>query len=251
MGTSGAYKGSGGKDAKAIRDAVADYLDLDSSAPSLDAAAIQRVINLIRPRTHNGLGGDGPSGGSGGTGGTFEGARSGGGPRRFAAASARCAGRAATAANAYATGDAVTLERLGLDYDELRSLGDDFEVLRRIVDSACAAPDSTIEDHEQRLVAAEVADWVLAQEREGTELTPEQIVRQAIATIIAVTLLVETGELINTSNHADRIESDIRDAAEALAAQATLSAEGASEAELSQAVENGLETIRGIVKGGD
>ena len=75
--------------------------------------------------------------------------------------------------------------------------------------------------------------------------------RQAIATIISVTLLVETGELINTSNHADLVEREIRDAAEALAAQATLSAEGASEAELSQAVESGLETIRGIVKGGD
>jgi hypothetical protein len=179
------------------------------------------------------------------------GTSSGGSVRRSTAASARTAGRAAAAANAYATGDAVTLARLGLDYDELRGLGDDFEVLRRIVDTACAAPDSTIEDHEQRLIAAEVADWILAQEREGTELIPEQIVRQAVATIIAVTLLVETGELISASSHADQVEREIRDAAEALAAQATLSAGGASEAELSQAVESGLETIRGIVKGGD
>jgi hypothetical protein len=255
MGHSGVYKGSGGKDAKALRDAVADYVDLDSSTPaaaaSLDAAALRRVINLIRPRTQGGQAGDGPGGGGGGTRGRSEPTRGGGGPRRSAAASARTAGRAAAAANAYATGDAATLQRLGLDYDELRGLGDDFEVLRRIVDSACAAPDSTIEDHEQRLVAAEVAEWVLAQEREGTELPPEQIVRQAIATIIAVTLLVETGELINMSNHADLVEREIRDAAEALAAQATLSAEGASEAELSQAVESGLETIRAIVKGGD
>jgi len=261
MGTSGAYSGSGGKDGKAVRDSIGDYLDglpaadgpngPDSDRPALDPAALRRVINLIRPRSSGGGGGDGPGGGGGGGisgGGT--GARSGGGPQRSAAASARTAGRAAAAAYAYRTGDAATLQRLGLDYNELQSLGDEFEVLRRIVDMACAAPDSTIEDHEQRLVAAEVGEWVLEQERDGSPPTPEEIVRQTIATIIAEALLVESGDLVNSHAQSDVAESDIRDAAEAIAAQATLSIDGATEDEISHAVEAGLETIRSIVGGG-
>ena len=173
-----------------------------------------------------------------------------GGPQRSAAASARTAGRAAAAAYAYRTGDAATLQRLGLDYNELQSLGDEFEVLRRIVDMACAAPDSTIEDHEQRLVAAEVGEWVLEQERDGSPPTPEEIVRQTIATIIAEALLVESGDLVNSHAQSDVDESDIRDAAEGIAAQATLSIDGATEDEISHAVEAGLETIRSIVGGG-
>lgn len=257
MGTSGAYSGSGGKDGKAVRDSIGDYLDglpsadgPDSDRPVLDPEALRRVINLIRPRSSGGGGGDGPGGGGGGgisSGGG--GSRSGGGPQRSAAASARTAGRAAAAANAYRTGDAATLQRLGLDYNELRGLGDEFEVLRRIVDMACAAPDSTIEDHEQRLVAAEVGEWVLEQERDGSPPTPEEIVRQTIATIIAETLLVESGDLVNSHSQADVAESDIRNAAEAMAAQATLSIDGATEDEISRAVEGGLETIRSIVGG--
>ncbi|AOT06069.1 hypothetical protein [Arthrobacter sp. U41] len=256
MGTSGAYSGSGGKDGKAVRHTIGDYLDkfptsdltqgIDGNRPSLDPAALQRVINLIRPRSSGGTGGDGPGGGGGG-GRASGGSRSSGGPQRSAAASARTAGRAAAAAYAYRTGDAATLQRLGLDYNELRALGDEFEVLRRIVDMACSAPDSTIEDHEQRLVAAEVGEWVLEQDRDGNPPTPEEIVRQTIATIIAETLLVESGDLVNSHEHADIAETDIRDAAEAMAAQASLSVDGATEDEISRAVETGLETIRGIV----
>lgn len=261
MGTSGAYSGGGGKDGDAVRDAIGAYLDglpatagpdgTDGDRPLLDPAELQRIINLIRPRSPSGGGGDGPGGGGGGraSAGTTS-SRSGGGPRRSSATSARTAGRAAAAAYAYRTGDAATLGRLGLDYNELRALGDDFEVLRRIVDMACAAPDSTIEDHEQRLVAAEVGDWVLKQEGDGALPTPEEIVRQTIATIIAETLLVESGDILNSHNRADVAESDIRDAAEAIASQATLSVGGATEDEISGAVEAGLETLRGIV-GGD
>lgn len=261
MGTSGAYSGSGGKDGKAVRAAVGQYLDGLSAADAprgadgdrlpLDPAVLQRIINLIRPRSSGGGGVDGPGGGGGaGRASGGGGSRSSGGPRRSAAASARTAGRAAAAAYAYRTGDTATLARLGLDYNELRGLGDEFEVLRRIVNMACAAPDSTIEDHEQRLVAAEIGEWVLEQERDGNPPTPEEIVRQTIATIIAETLLVESGELINSHELADVAESDIRDAAEAIAAQATLSVDGATEDEISRAVEAGLETIRGIVGGG-
>lgn len=261
MGTSGAYSGSGGKDGKAVRDAISDYLDGlpdpgatgadgngDASRRPLDLASVQRVIHLIRPRSSGG-GGDGPSGGGAGLSPASGGSRSGGGPQRSAAASARTAGRAAAAAYAYRTGDAATLERLGLDYNELRGLGDEFEVLRRIVDMACSAPDSTIEDHEQRRVAAEVGEWVLEQDV-GHPPTPEEIVRQTIATIIAETLLVESGDLVNAHTQANIAEGDIRDAAEAIAAQASLSVDGATEDEISRAVESGLDTLRGIVGGG-
>ncbi len=258
MGTSRAYSGSGGKDGKAIRDTIKDYLDglsgsdtggSDRDPPPLDPVALQRVINLIRPRSRSGGGGDGPSGGGGAGGGT--GSRGGGGPQRSAASAARTAGRAAAGAYAYSTGDTATLQRLGLDYNELRGLGDEFEVLRRIVDMACSTSDSTIEDHEQRRVAADVAEWVMEQQRDGYLPTPEEMVRQTIAVVIAETLLVESGGLVNNHNQADVAESDIRDAAEAIAAQVELSVDGAREDEISRAVEAGLETIRGIVGGGD
>jgi hypothetical protein len=248
MGTSGAYSGSGGKDGKTIRDTIGDYLDglsspdgpvPDDQRPSLDPATLQRVINLIRPRTTSSGRGDGPGSGGGASGGGT-GSR-GGGPQRSAAGSARTGGRAAAAAYAYSTGDAATLQGLGLDYNELRSLGDEFEVLRRIVDMACSTPDSSIEDHEQRRVAAEVAEWVMKQERDSYLPTPQEMVRQTIAVIIAETLLVETGDLINSRLRADIAEDDIRDAAEAIAAQADLSVDGATEvksAEPSRPVSN-------------
>lgn len=259
MGTSGAYSGSGGKDGRAVRETVSGYLDgllaadgaelTPADRPPIDLAALRRVINLIRPRASGAGDSDGPGGGGGGGASNGAGSRSGGGPQRSATASARTAGRAAAAAYAYRTGDTATLERLGLDYNELRALGDEFEVLRRIVDMACAAPDSSIEDHEQRLVAAEVGEWVLEQERDGSPPSPEEIVRKTIGLIIAETLLVETGDLVNSHTQADVAESDIRDAAEAIAAQATLTVDGATEVEISRAVEAGLETIRGIVRG--
>ena len=261
MGTSGAYSGSGGKDGKAVREAISAYLDglpatdgaerTPTGRPPIDPAALRRVINLIRLRSQGPGGGDGPGGGGGGGGASNgAGSRSRGGPQRSAAASARTAGRAAAAAYAYRTGDTATLERLGLDYNELRALGDEFEVLRRIIDMACSAPDSSIEDHEQRLVAAEVGEWVLEQERDGgSPPAPDEIVRKTIALIIAETLLVETGDLVNSHAQADVAEQDIRDAAEAIAAQAKLTVGGATEVEISRAVESGLETIRSIVQG--
>lgn len=258
MGTSGAYSGSGGKDGKALRDGIQDYLNsLDESPPigsngddrpPIDPSTIQSVIDLIRPLTPSGSGGGVGGGRASGESGT--GSRGGGGSRRSAAGSARTAGRAAAAAYAYRTGDAATLERLGLDYTELRNLGDQYEVLRRIVDMACGTPNSTIEDHEQRRVAADVAEWVLGQEEDGYVPTPEEIVRQTIATIIAEAILVESGELVNNHDQAGIAEGDIRDAAEALANRASLSVDAATEDEISRAVESGIETLRNISKSG-
>lgn len=254
MGTSGAYSGSGGNDGKAVRDAIRSHLDTlpgANTSPSrspvpLDPAALQRIINLIRPRSAAGSGANGRAGGGGGTaGGT--GARGGGGLQRTAATSARTAGRAAAAAAAYGAGDAATLQRLGLDYQELRSLGDDVEVVRRIVDMACAKADSTIPDHEQRHLAADVAEWVLTRELDGTSPNPEEIVRQSIAAIISETILVESGDLINSHENSLIVERDIRDAAEALADKATLTVTGATENDISRAIEDGLDTLRTII----
>jgi hypothetical protein len=256
MGTSGAYSGSGGRDGKAVRDAIADYLDgapdpSDDQTPSetthLDPANLQRIIHLIRPRAGGGPGG-GPGGGgvAAATGGGGRSSRASGGPQRSAARAARTAGRAAAGAYAYRTGDAATLQRLGLDYAELRAIGDDFEVLRRIVGMACSAPDSTIEDHEERLVAADVAEWVFTQGGDGSLPSPEEIVRHAVAVIIAETILSEAGDLINASDRAEISEADVRDAAEALANRAELSVDGATEEEIARAVEGGIETLRDI-----
>jgi hypothetical protein len=259
MGTSGAYSGSGGSDGKAIRDAIGDYLEgiaaptdqtpLGTNGQRLDPEAVRRILTLLRsaPTRASGGGGPGGGGGSGSQVGTSTGrSRTGGGPQRSMARSARTAGRAGTAAYAYRTGDAETLQRLGLDYDELRGLGDQFEVLRRIVDMACGTSDSTIEDHEQRLVAAEVAEWVLDLEGSDYIPTPEEIVRQTIALIIAQTLLSETGNLINCTDNAIMAEQEIRDVAEALANQAQLSVDGATEDEITRAIESGIETLRSI-----
>ncbi|MFF7216821.1 hypothetical protein ACFZAU_40975 [Streptomyces sp. NPDC008238] len=217
--------------------------------PGLDPKMLRSIVNMIRPHVGGGSGGDGPGGGGGGSG--SGGAGSGGGLQRSAAASARTAGRAAAAAYAYRAGDAATLQRLGLDYNELRSLGDDGEVARRIVTMACDAADSTIPDHEQRMVTADITEWILEHEDAGGRLpTPEEIVRQTIATIIASIALSESGDLVNQHEMADVAESDIRDAAEAMANQADLSVGGANEDEMGRAIEDGLEVIRSIF-GGD
>ncbi|MFC9545846.1 hypothetical protein ACFTXK_14550 [Streptomyces sp. NPDC056956] len=253
MGTSGAYSGSGGKDGKHSREVMQQHLDSlaggssGDSRPELDPQLMQGIVNMLRPRA-SGAGGDGPSGGGGG--GVGSGSRSGGGPQRSAAASARTTGRAAAAAYAYRTGDAATLQRLGLDYDELKTLGDDGEVARRIVTMACDAADSTIPDHEQRMVTADITEWILEHEEAGGQLpTPDEIVRQAIATIITSVALTENGDLINQHERGDVAESDVRDLAEALAHHAHLSVAGASEDEISRAIEDGIDTIRTILAG--
>lgn len=262
MGTSGAYSGSGGKDGRKVRDAVAGHVNGipatgggtngNTHRPALDPNSIAPIINLIRPRGAGSGGADGPGGGGGrarGPGSSATGSGTSGGPRRSAARSARSAGRAAAAAYAYRTGDAATLARLGLDYATLTALGDDFEVLRRIVEMACSSSDSTIEDHEQRLVAADVAEKLLGDDGSNPLPPLEDIVRETIATIIAQTVLVETGDQLNQGTNADAAEADIRDAAHALAERATLSITGATEDEMAKAMEDGIESLRTILGG--
>jgi hypothetical protein len=254
MGTVGSYSGSGGKPGNDTRDAVTDWLEQLPSdprpgqpqpdRPKLDSDALLSAIQLLRPRGR-GAGGDGPGIGGGGGGGGSR--RTGGGPRRSTSASARSAGRAAAAAYAFATGDAAALARLGLDYAELAALGDPVEVVRRIVEAACGPrTDSSIEDHERRLVAAELAEWVIAEGENGSLPSPEEIARRTIATIIAEAILVETASEATQHDQGALVEEEIRDAAEALAEKATLSIDGATEEEFYAAIEAGIETLRAI-----
>jgi hypothetical protein len=267
MGTSGSYSGSGGKLGDDLRDNINDWLNLlpsqppaqpdgepghqvdqgepgqprptDQGRPRLDPRALLPVVGLLRPRSPRGGGGDGPGGGGG--------TRT-GGPQRSAAQAASTTGRAGAAAYAYRTGDTTTLERLGLDYAELTALGDPFEIVKRIVDAVCGPrSNSTIEDHEQRLVAADIAEWVLTEHADGAAPAPGEIVRHAIALVIADSVLSETGQIVNESEHAAVAEADIRDAADALAARAELSSTGATEDEFARAIEQGIEALREIL----
>lgn len=267
MGTVNSYSGRNSKPAKDLRNDLVDWLDQlpkvpppdrpeesdpDQERPRLTPDTLLNGVQLLRPRSSGGGGGDGPGGGGGGggQGGPGKGSRSGGGASRTAAGSAGSAGRAAAAAYAFRTGDAAALERLGLNYDELTALGSPTEVARRIVDAACGPrTNSTIVDHEQRLVAADIAEWVISEQDDGYAPTPEEITRRTIATIIAEAVLVETGETADGHDHGDLAESEVRDAAEALAERATLSITGATEEEFSRAIESGIETLRNI-KGG-
>ena len=88
-----------------------------------DPALLARVLRLLQAQARAGASAGGGAGGASGTGagGTGGGSRTRGGPQRTSSGSARTAGRAA----AYRAGDAGTLQRLGLDYNELRSLGDE------------------------------------------------------------------------------------------------------------------------------
>jgi len=276
MGTVGSYTGGGGKDGDDLRQGLTDWLDsltADPSAdgegggempgdgdqnpvdsnptpdrPHLDPNALLSAIALLRPRQHSGAKSDGPGagGGSGTSGGS--GSRGSGGASRSAAASAGTAGRAAAGALAFATGDSETLARLGLDYDALLALEDNFEVVREIVDSAfeAAPPDSTIPDHERRLVAADIAEWVIEESAAGHTPAPEDIVRRTIAAIIAQATLAETGDLAGHHVNGALSEEEVREAAEVLASQAELSIDGATENEFAQAVEEGIETLRAI-----
>lgn len=258
MGTSKSYSGSGGKVGKAIREEVGEWIESHKPGSERPGAGgegneplsqpFQNVIGLLRPRRSGG--GDGPGGGGAGGGASGGGGR-GGGPQRSAARSASTAGRAAAAAYAYRTGDAAALETMGLSYAELSGLGSPTQVARRIVEFVCGPRGaSTIDDTEQRLIAAEVAEWVVSQQAEGHEATPEEIAKHAIANIVVDTLLTETWELIGKSDNAVTVENEIREAAENwVSGHASIEINGATENDFSKAIEAGIESLRRIITG--
>lgn len=282
MGTSGSFGGGGAKPGGDLRQDIADWLDTlptsppedrppdrpgkpdqpdqpdqpdrpdQTELPRIPPASVLNVVSMFRPRSGGGVGATG-SGGIGGRGRRDEtsGRSSRGGAQRSATRSASTAGRAAAAAYALRTGDAATLLTLGLSYDELRTVPDPIEITRRIVTAACGPlSDGTIEDEERRLVAAELAQWVLEENAGGAPPQPEEIVREAIARILFEAATTESAAQLRNGvrpSWATREgERQIREAAEALADNAHLSAQGPTIDEFERAIEEGIETLRSI-----
>lgn len=272
MGTSGAFGGSGGKDAMNLRDNIADWLtdapapvspegDGDTvpsdgdglpdrpgaPSPSIDLGPTFRLLS------GRGGGGDGPGGGGGGaSGGVAGGGRSSGGARRSVGSTSRAAGRAGALARAYSSGDRASLNRAGLNYDELLSLGDSVAVGTRIVEAAFdTQADSTVADDESRETVAEIVEWILEAPADQAP-SPDDIVRRSIEIIITNVTLTEVGDRIRAEASREKrraAEQEIRDAAEVYASQVTLTNTGASEREIANAIEGGIGELGHIFGG--
>jgi hypothetical protein len=261
MGTSGSFGGSGGADAGDLRDSIAEWLDdavgaapadpgsaesHDDAWPADDRPPTPRVLPkaidlgpTIRILSRSGGRSDGPGGGGGG--------RATGGPARSVSRMSAAASRAGSLASAYATGDRERLAEAGLNYDELLALGDPVRVGIRIVEASFVTqPDSTIDDGEARDIAAEVVAWILESPPNDVP-SPDDIVRKSIELMIAEITLTEVAEKIRTDGATaeDRrsAETMIRDAAEEVASQVNLTASGATEAEISKAIQDGIDQL--------
>lgn len=270
MGTSGAFGGSGGKDAKDLRDNIADWLtDAKVPTPVADGGAtsggnvapdvavptvdLRPTIRILTAGggSGEGLGGGGSSASSGG-GGT--GGRSNGGARRSVGSTSRAAGRAGALARAYASGDRAALERAGLNYDVLLSLGDMVAVGTHIVEAAFESQaDSTLADDESRETVAEIVEWILEAPADQIP-TPDDIVRRSIELIITNATLTEVGDRVRAESSREKrraAEQEIRDAAEVYASQVTLTVTGASGQELAHAIQSGIQELGRIFGGGE
>ncbi len=268
MGTKNSYTGGGGKPGKDLRQNLEDWLDglpdlgppppadsppdAPADVPPLRPEQLLPALGLFRPRP--GGHGDGPGGGGGaGSGGSSSGSGGGtrGGAQRSVAGSSRTAGRAAAAAYAVRTGNVQLLQELGLDYDSLRSNPDAADVVRQIMVAACGPlPDGTIEEEEQRVVAAQVAQYVLEANADGGPPAPQEIVRETIATIIFEAVSNETAAMLHNGERPEwataEAERLMRETAQALALRVRLSPEAPTPTEFSEAIAQGIETMREI-----
>ena len=254
MGTSGAWGGSGSAAAKSLRDTFAHQGDSggSASAPPSGIAAddLRDAVRLLDGRTSTKS--SGPASGSRVAAGSARrgtrggGSGGGGGAQRSSSRTARSAGRAIAGAIAYRVGDRNTLNRLGLDLDELARLGDPFEVIRRIVDMACGSSESTIEDHERRLMAADVGERLVMDLDLDAGIPTQEIAGFALSAIISELILSECDDiLLNSSGTVS--EQDVRDAAAEIVGQGDFSPTGLSESDFSSAIESGLDRLRGIL----
>jgi hypothetical protein len=267
MGTSGAFKGSGGKDAGDLRDAIAGWLGDDagadsanSSDPSADGGStnplspsvISSVIGMWKSGSRGSGSGSASGGGGGAAGGGSAGSgggRSSGGVRRTVARVSGPAGRAGSLARAYSTGNREALESAGLNYDALRALDDPLEIGQRIAEVAFdTQADSTLEDSEARMIVAELVSWILEAPVDRPP-APDEIVRHSIELMIAQSALLEVGATIRKEkNQAKRheTETEIRRGAQVLASQVTLGGTGATSGEITTAIENGVAQLKEI-----
>jgi hypothetical protein len=272
MGSSNAFKGSGGKAAADLRDAIADWLDDASSTnpaedgaasddpasstsdgqmpyQHLDPAAIAPIVRLwgrgSPGGSATGTGHGGAARGNGGSG-TSGGGRSSGGVQRTVRRVAGPAGRAGAIASAYARGDRDAVEAAGLNYDDLRRLNDPLEVGNRIAAAAFEAqPDGSIEDQEARWIVADIIAWILEAPDSQTP-EPEQIVRHSIELMIERSVLTEVGDTIRKEKNPARrreAEADVRRAAGIWASQVQLGNGATSPADLARAIEDGVDQL--------
>jgi hypothetical protein len=270
MGTSGSFGGSGGRDAKDLRDSISAWLDdtaegtpdavdsdgigepeadpLSGHEPTADRPAIDigPAVRLIL-RNSGGGHGDGPGGSGGGSAGGSGSGRSSGGATRSIGRISSAAGRAGRLAIAYSAGERTPLEEAGLNYDDLRALGDPVSVGIKIVEAAFdTQADGTIEDAEARDIVAVVVEWILSAPQ-GQAPSPEEVVRKTIETMIAEVTLTEVGAKIrsNGASFEDRraAENMVRDVAEEYASQITLSSIGASARDIAEAINDGVRDL--------
>jgi hypothetical protein len=170
---------------------------------------------------------------------------------RSAATSSRIAGRGAAAAYAYRTGDRDALRDLGLDYDQLRANPNLLDVVYLITQSICEElPPGTIEADEQRHVVADIAEWVISTDPDGTPPSPTEIAQETLAVVLAWAYLTTTASELNTKDMTgaarDGFEKEVRATCEELAAQAGLDASQPAASEFTTAVEQGLEFLQAV-----
>ncbi len=264
MGTSGAFKGSGGKDAGSLRDAISDWLggadeaqqgQADTTTTDQPAEPDHLNPNALAPAARLWL--RGPSGGSKGSGsggggatsgggGSAGGGRSSGGVQRTVGRVSGPAGRAGALARAFATGDSPALEEAGLNYDELRALNDPLEVGRKITEVAFEGqPDGSIEDGEARLIVAELVSWIM-DAPDGERPSPDQIVRYSIELMIAKAALTEVGDTIRKQSDPvkrQEAEAEVRRGAKVLAGKLDLDGVGPSASDIARSIETSVQQL--------
>lgn len=277
MGSSGSFKGSSGKDASSLRDAIAEWLGDDAStAPSGEGEPQDNPDNSgsnVTPTTHLSpdaitpairLWSRGPSGGGSGGGGSgasgsrkssSDGANKGknrgsGSVHRTVSSVAGPAGRASSLAQSFAAGDRQAIESAGLNFDELRQLNDPLEVGKQITDVAFdTQPDGTIEDYEARIIIAELVSWMM-ETPEQQKPAPADVVKRTIELMIARATLTEVGDTIRKKekdqNRRRETESEIRLAARVKASKVNLNKVGATSADIAKAIEDGVKQLTDI-----
>ncbi|MGX7681522.1 hypothetical protein ACSMXN_21780 [Jatrophihabitans sp. DSM 45814] len=107
-------------------------------------------------------------------------------------------------------------------------------------------PDSSIDDAEARDMIAEVVDWILQAPSDQTP-SPDDVVRKTIEVMVVDVILTEVGATIRKdgASYESRKSSEtmIRNAAEELASQVSLSATGATAAEITSAIDSCVEQL--------
>ncbi|MGW4478041.1 hypothetical protein [Rhodococcus triatomae] len=139
----------------------------------------------------------------------------------------------------------------GLDYESLRNNNDPVDVAHQIMQAACGPlPDGTIEDHEQRRVAAAIAEFVLQETVDGVAPPPEEVVREAMGLILFEAICSETADKINKGEYtpweADEAQRQLRDATESWAERVELGPVSATESDFVEAIASGIELMHTI-----